>query len=314
MCRFLVYKGDPLVLGDVVTRPEHSILRQSYGSRERQEATALPGHLNADGFGVGWYAKEEEPCVFVSTLPAWNNRNLTRLCDSVASSLVFAHIRAASLGSSISEDNCHPFVHGKYLFMHNGNISDFDKIKRKLLHKLSDRAFASIQGNTDSSHAFALFLDNIIRMGHSLSDQISSKDILLAMKNTLYDINSICKESNITGVSFLNFAVTDGRTVVISRVVDISEGYSNEQLEMQSKAASLYFSSGTAFKSYGGGVYRMAQRDKREGVIIVASERITHVDEDWMEVPENFIVVINEDNDVLLEPFEFNQVDVGEIS
>lgn len=50
------------------------------------------------------------PCVFTSTLPAWNNRNLNRLCAKVSSPLVFAHVRAAGLGSAITETNCHPFV------------------------------------------------------------------------------------------------------------------------------------------------------------------------------------------------------------
>ena len=36
------------------------------------------------------------------------------------SSLVFAHVRAASLGSSVTEANCHPFAFSRYLFMHNG--------------------------------------------------------------------------------------------------------------------------------------------------------------------------------------------------
>ena len=56
MCRFVVYVGHKnMQLADVVTRPEHSIIRQSFDSRERREATFLPGRLNADGFGIGWY-------------------------------------------------------------------------------------------------------------------------------------------------------------------------------------------------------------------------------------------------------------------
>ena len=62
------------------------------------------------------------PGVFTSISPAWNNDNLFRLSNKIRSSLVFAHVRAASLGSLVSESNCHPFAVGKYMFMHNGCV------------------------------------------------------------------------------------------------------------------------------------------------------------------------------------------------
>ena len=87
--------------------------------QERKVQEILPPAINADGFGVSWYANEYQskrdgPCLFVSVMPAWNNRNLHRLCAKLTSPLVFAHIRAASQGSIVSEQNCHPFVVGMY--------------------------------------------------------------------------------------------------------------------------------------------------------------------------------------------------------
>jgi predicted glutamine amidotransferase len=79
----------------------------------------LPSSINADGFGIGWYSPEvnKTPCVFRSTQPIWSNRNLTNLASKVRSPLIFAHIRAATPGSSITEDNCHPFRFGRFLWM-----------------------------------------------------------------------------------------------------------------------------------------------------------------------------------------------------
>jgi glutamine amidotransferase len=76
MCRFLVYIGrEPVLLADLLTRPSHSIIQQSWDSRERMTA----GPLNGDGFGVGWYAAfDPTPCIFTSINPAWNNLNLRR--------------------------------------------------------------------------------------------------------------------------------------------------------------------------------------------------------------------------------------------
>lgn len=66
MCRFVVYKGRELLMADLLTRPKHSLIKQSYDARERREP------LNGDGFGVGWYAPELDPtpCIFTSVTPA----------------------------------------------------------------------------------------------------------------------------------------------------------------------------------------------------------------------------------------------------
>ena len=45
---------------------------------------------------------------------------------------MFAHVRAASEGSVISEQNCHPFRYGRLLFQHNGHIEAFGKIKQRV--------------------------------------------------------------------------------------------------------------------------------------------------------------------------------------
>ncbi|MEK9660225.1 MAG: hypothetical protein VW644_00555 [Alphaproteobacteria bacterium] len=81
MCRFLVYKGREILMSDLLTRADHSLIMQSYHARERAEP------LNGDGFGVGWYVPQVDPTpgVFVSTSPAWSNRNLHRLADKVQS-------------------------------------------------------------------------------------------------------------------------------------------------------------------------------------------------------------------------------------
>ena len=72
-----------------------------------------------DGFGLGWYdaysADDERntPCIFQAITPAWSNRNLHRLAEKLKSRLVFAHVRASTLGV-VSEPNCecsHLFSH-----------------------------------------------------------------------------------------------------------------------------------------------------------------------------------------------------------
>jgi glutamine amidotransferase len=132
--------GPELLLADLLYRPNNSLILQSYKARERKEP------LNGDGFGVGWYAPAvaETPGVFTSISPAWSNQNLRRLSEHVKSPCFFAHVRAASPGMAVSEANCHPFAHGRYLWMHNGTISGFDRIRRRLRESLPDRLYDAL--------------------------------------------------------------------------------------------------------------------------------------------------------------------------
>ncbi len=56
--------------------------------------------------------------------PAWSDENLTSFCAQVRSPLFFAHVRA-STGTPTTRANCHPFAHGRFLFMHNGQVGGF---------------------------------------------------------------------------------------------------------------------------------------------------------------------------------------------
>jgi len=57
MCRLLLYTGKrPILLADLLTRPAHSIINQSFSPKLRIDAHRP---LNGDGFGVGWYDRIE---------------------------------------------------------------------------------------------------------------------------------------------------------------------------------------------------------------------------------------------------------------
>jgi len=129
----------------------HSLIDQSLHSRLGAETT------NGDGFGVGWYGVEETPGVFHGIEPAWNDRNLREVAGHVKSPIVFAHIRA-STGSPIQATNCHPFRHGRWLWMHNGLIRDFDLVKRELVLAIEPELFPEIEGSTDTEVFFYLAL------------------------------------------------------------------------------------------------------------------------------------------------------------
>jgi len=95
--------------------------------------------------------------VFRSIEPAWNDQNLHELAGHIRSHLFFAHIRAA-IGSPVQQTNCHPFRHGRWLFMHNGFIDGFATIKRDLVLAVDESLFPQIQGTADTEVLFCLAL------------------------------------------------------------------------------------------------------------------------------------------------------------
>ncbi|MFK0100549.1 MULTISPECIES: class II glutamine amidotransferase [unclassified Streptomyces] len=152
MCRWLAYSGTSVVLSDLLYKPEHSLIDQSLHSTMGVETT------NGDGFGVGWYGPEQEiPAIIRDTGPAWNNRNLREIAGHIRSPLFFAHVRA-STGTAIQETNCHPFRHGRWMWMHNGAIADFHRLRRDLSLALDPALFSALEGSTDSEVMFYLAL------------------------------------------------------------------------------------------------------------------------------------------------------------
>ena len=209
MCRFVLYKGEPITLDLLTTRPPHSIIRQSFKARLREEP------LNGDGFGIAWYVPEisPEPALFRSLQPAWNNVNLLHVARVSRSSVVLAHVRAATGGFAVTEPNCHPFNADRFAFMHNGSVAEFQKIKRRLRESLSDTSYLWIHGSTDSEHLFALFRD------HAATTRASTPLAAMAdaMGRTIEDVSRMTHDVGATRRSLLNMAVSDGEHAVVSR-------------------------------------------------------------------------------------------------
>ncbi len=151
MCRWVAYSGSPVRLDDLLYKPVNSLVMQSKHSRMGVETT------NGDGFGIGWYGTEPTTGVFHSTEPMWHDSNLRELAGQASASRVFAHIRATT-GTAIQQTNCHPFRHGNWLWMHNGVLADFRRVKRDLALAVDPDLYPEIEGSTDSEMFFYLAL------------------------------------------------------------------------------------------------------------------------------------------------------------
>jgi glutamine amidotransferase len=149
MCRWLTYCGEPIYLDKVLFEPRNSLINQSLHARHSHVTT------NGDGFGVGWYGERGVPGVYRDILPAWNDANLKSLSHQIRSGLFLAHVRA-STGTATARSNCHPFAHGQWLFMHNGQIGGYDRLRRRLEAMIDDHVYPYRLGTTDSELLFYL--------------------------------------------------------------------------------------------------------------------------------------------------------------
>jgi len=152
MCRWLAYSGSSIPLDELLYKPERSLIDQSLHARLGVETT------NGDGFGVGWYgAGANTPVLFRSIVPIWNDHNLREISARVQSPLFLAHVRA-STGTAVQQTNCHPFRYGRWLWVHNGLVREFPRLKRALALAVDESLYACIEGSTDSELLFYLAL------------------------------------------------------------------------------------------------------------------------------------------------------------
>ena len=287
MCRFVAYLGEEVLLEEVLVKPINSIVMQSLQARESEIPT------NGDGFGLGWYAPQisDDPALFTSTSPAWGDRNLLNLTAKIKSPTFFAHVRAASEGG-VTNYNCHPFVYGSWMMMHNGGISDFIIVKRHLRHLLDDDIYNWIKGDTDSEHLFGLFLQ--LAKGRDLSHVAIVADVL---EETFVKIFELATQFNPggRGASYFNVALTDGKRLIVSR-------YCGDETIMPE---TLHYTVGShliARPKHDDKPEPMMQKIGRQDCILVSSEKLNNFDSEWLTVPQNHLLMVDEHHKMTTRP------------
>jgi predicted glutamine amidotransferase len=271
MCRWLAYSGTPIRMEELLVKRDRSLIDQSLHSQLGATTT------NGDGFGVGWYDDRHLPRLYRSTHPAWNDRNLRELAAGVSSPLFFAHIRAAT-GTAVQETNTHPFRHGRWLWMHNGLIREFSRIRRELLLAVDESVFQSIEGTTDSEAMFYLALSLGLE-----DDPIGAVERMVGLVEDVGHAHGIEHPIQMT------IATSDGRSVWAFR-------YSSE-----GESRSLFFSTrmDTLHALYPDAAELVGLSDETR---VIVSEPLGDLPGVWNQVPESHVGVVQPGTDELL-PF-----------
>jgi len=271
MCRWLAYSGSPIRLEELLVKRDRSLIDQSLHSRQGATTT------NGDGFGVGWYEDGEPPRVYRSTHPAWNDRNLRELAAGISSPLFFAHIRA-STGSAIQETNVHPFRYGRWLWMHNGLIREYPRVRRELQLRVAAELYTSIEGTTDSETMFYLALTFGLE-----------EDPVGALEQTIGFIEETGRKHDVELPIQMTVATTNGESIWAFR-------YSSEH-----DSRSLYFSTRMdSLKALYPELVDFAQLSDETRVVV--SEPLGDLPGAWNQVPESHVAIVQPGEDTL-KPF-----------
>jgi gamma-glutamyl hercynylcysteine S-oxide hydrolase len=124
MCRHLAYLGPPVSLQELLIDPPAGLYRQSWAPRQQRHGT-----VNADGFGVGWYAPGDPvPARYRRDIPIWNDPSVRDIARVTRSGAVLAAVRSASPGTAGGAEAAAPFAAGRWLFSHNGVLKSWREI------------------------------------------------------------------------------------------------------------------------------------------------------------------------------------------
>ncbi|MBO0820513.1 MAG: ergothioneine biosynthesis protein EgtC [Nocardiopsaceae bacterium] len=193
MCRHLAYLGPPRSVRELILDPPHGLFTQSWSPRRQRHGT-----VNADGFGVGWYAGDDPvPARYRRDIPIWNDPSLLDIARVTRSVAVLAAVRCATTGTALGEAAAAPFGSGRWLFSHNGALEGWRRFESRI-------SVRDIDVLTDSAVLWALAL-RLLRAG---------ADAGAALATVIAEVEGA------GGSGRFNFLLTDGRSVAATAAGD----------------------------------------------------------------------------------------------
>jgi glutamine amidotransferase len=133
MCRHLAYLGPPVTLASL---------------------------------GLGWYPEGDVavsggPVRYRRNVPIWTDENLPGLAGSIRSGAVIAAIRNGTVSMPYGQAAVAPFVHGNWLFSHNGRIPGWPDSTVKLAERLPVADLLRLDASVDSALLWALITNRL---------------------------------------------------------------------------------------------------------------------------------------------------------
>jgi glutamine amidotransferase len=200
MCRHLAYLGPPATLRSVIIDPPHGLYRQAWAPRQQRHGT-----VNADGFGIGWYAPgDPDPVRYRRAEPIWGDESFADVARVTRSGALLGSVRCATVGTALGAASVAPFASGRWLFSHNGVVDGWPQSAAGLAATLPAVALLGLEARVDSALLWAL-------VRHRL-------DRGLAPAEALADTVGALRAAGVTGR--FNFLLTDGQLIAATAAGD----------------------------------------------------------------------------------------------
>jgi glutamine amidotransferase len=200
MCRHLAYLGMRATLRTLLIDPPHGLYRQSWAPRRQRYGT-----VNADGFGVGWYAPNDPtPARYRRPVPIWGDESFADIARVTTAGALLAAVRSATEGTDLSTAAVAPYASGPWLFSHNGVVEGWPASAAGLAATLPPAALLGLEAQVDSAFLWALVRQ---RLELGLPPARALADTVLALR-----------AAGLTGR--FNFLLTDGRVIAATAAGD----------------------------------------------------------------------------------------------
>jgi gamma-glutamyl hercynylcysteine S-oxide hydrolase len=204
VCRHLAYLGPRASLRSLLIDPPHSLYRQAWAPRRQRHGT-----VNADGFGVGWYADGDPvPARYRRGVPMWGDPSLPDIARVTRSGAVLAAVRSATEGTASGEQAAAPFADGRWLFSHNGSLDGWPAAAAAVAERAAQPSAAgvllSLEAMVDSAFLWALVLQRL-RAGSPMA---------AALAGTIAAVEAA------GGTGRFNFLLTDGSSLAATACGD----------------------------------------------------------------------------------------------
>ncbi|WP_131778622.1 class II glutamine amidotransferase [Legionella bozemanae] len=294
MCRILTYLGKPILVEELLYKPDNSFIKQSYNPKYMSHL------LNLAGFGMAAWdhtsPNPQLPYLYKTTQLPFYDGNLYNLASKISPYCMLAHLRGVSYHEKqiISNQNVHPFIFSgsNVVLAHNGSLSEFEIMRYDLLEYIDPEYEKHIHGTTDSEWIYSIFLSQL----PSPIGNYQTEDIIKAITETLKILHYIRQKRNIRINSPVNLFITNGEFIAATRFV-LDYGWpepDDPSPSAHSGYHSLWYTFGDSYGLYDN-EYKMKAGTKKS--IIIASEPLTEDTTTWLEVPEYTLVVARQAGD-----------------
>ncbi len=200
MCRLYgFHANEPTRIECSLIHAQNALMAQSIRDQE--------GLTHGHGWGVAGYP-DGVPFVEKQAWAAYHGEHFKKTASRVYARTVIAHVRRATVGAPALE-NTHPFEHGRWLFAHNGTVSNFDRIRDRMLEAMDPLHRDEIHGTTDSEHIFRYLL--------TLEMHEPERELRETLHVGLRQIVRWSREADPKARISLNVLWTDGQHLVGSR-------------------------------------------------------------------------------------------------